>query len=389
MVKENTPLLLAYDDLHLQKILKWRGTALTSVGNLTKVSSFNSYNNLLDINGVFSNHPRWGISDRSFYTQSPVKQRVIRPWLQPKQQWDLDYALMSRVKKLETSGAKINLFWSGGIDSTTAATAFLKHLTDRSQLRILYSPYSVYEHPEYLNFLSKFPEVELIDISGTVYLTEQFDGIFVTGEGGDELNASLDQSFFDAYGYEVLHHPWRDFFRSRNSDSNFIDFCEEYFEIAGRPIETVLHARWWFYAICKSTSILYYNKLPWFFDYPNFKFTDLVGFFDCNEYENYVYWNIEQIIPGNEYVTWKQNLKDYCYAFDRFGDWCKNKEKYNSGQLGTYIAKKIALSSQNWIFLLDDGTRISTPSLPVLTRKEFKSRYDTTLDYLFNEPDKI
>lgn len=391
MANQFAPLLLTYHSGHMRKILNWKGIGSTNVGTLTKVKNFHSYNKLIDINSIFSNNPNWFIADRTLQTKSPFNQRILRPWVLPTEQFDLDRAMLARVRDIEATakGRIINLFWSGGIDSTTIATAFLKHLTNRDQLRILYSPYSIYEHPGYIKFMSAFQDVELIDISGTIYMTHQFDGIFITGDGGDELNASLDESFFDKYGYDALHLPWKEFFQKYNTDARFIEFCEEYFAIAGRPIDTLLHARWWFYSMCKLTSILYTSKLSLFLDYPNFVFTDLIGFFDCTYYENYMYWDIEKVIPGREYVTWKQNLKDYCFKFDGLGDWCKNKTKYNSNQLTSYIDKKLVLDNQDWIFLLDDGSKVVTPSLPILTRKEFERCYGTTLDYLFNEPDKI
>ena len=54
-----------------------------------------------------------------------------------------------------------------------------------------------------------------------------------------------------------------------------------------------------------------------------------------------------------------------------------------------YLEKKLVLNDQRWIAVLSDGTRIATPSLPALTRKEFEKTYGNTLDWIFHASDKV
>lgn len=382
------PKLVCWNPQYLSKILTWKNISFKMVGSLCRLQDYKSHSRLIDINSVFSKNPSFEPVDRTLQTVSPWQTHIPRPWKIPTQQCTLSRAMELRVLQLSSYNQKINIFWSGGIDSTTAVTACLQHLPDLSQLRILYSPYSTYEHPGYIDFLKKFPLVELIDISGEQYLVDEFDGIFVTGDGGDELNASLDETFFEQCGYDLLHTSWQVFFYKKHKDSKFIDFCQQHFLLAGRPIQTVLEARWWFYATCKQRSILNL-KLPWFFNYKKFNVPDLVGFFDCNQYENYIYWNIDQTINRNGYHTWKQPLKDYCFRFDRMRNWHENKTKIHSTQMEMYLQKKTALNDHRWVAILSDYTKIATPSLPMLTRIEFETTYGDTLDWIFYEPDTI
>lgn len=377
--------LVCWHPDYIGNILNWKNVSYKKVGSLCRIETAQSYNLLIDINSIFSTFPKYDPVDRTSQAQSPYRTYVPRTWKIPTQQWTLSRALEQRVNAIALSGQKINMFWSGGVDSTTAVTAFLQHLENLSQLRILYSPYSTYEHPGYLDFLKKFPQVELVDISGEVYLYDQFDGVFITGDGGDEMNASLDQSYFDQYGYDHLSENWQDFFYEQTQDLSFVEKCQQHFSAAGRPIKTVLQARWWFYCSCKQRSILN-HKLSWFFNYKNFDLTGLIGFFDCEEFENYIYWNIEHIVDKAGYHTWKQPLKDYCFAFDNQADWQKNKTKEHSTQMTSYLAKKLALNDQRYIGILTDGKtlkRISTPGLPVLTRREFEVNNQDRLDSLF------
>jgi hypothetical protein len=378
---------------YFQHIIHWKGYECVPTkgnGGLYKISGFDSYNKMLEINEIFSSQPRHFPVDRTLNISPPLKIKIRRPWQTPTIQLSLSEALEQRVKSIEQQwpNKKINVFWSGGVDSTAVVTAFLSNLSDHSQLRILYSPYSYYEHPAYLDFLKKFTQVELIDISGPIYLNTQFDGMFVTGDSGDETHASLDQSFFETFGFEVLQKSWHDFFYAQNPNSNFIEFCEQYFSRSGIPIHTVLEARWWFYINSKLNCMLF-NKFPFWLDYPNFNFNQVQGFFDCAEFESYIAYNINSIMPNRDYKSWKTPLKDYCYQFDSINDWHQNKKKVNSSQLNFYIDKKTILKNLQYIYILEDGTRIHTANLPWVSKQEFNNKYSTTLDYLWNEPDKF
>jgi hypothetical protein len=212
-----------------------------------------------------------------------------------------------------------------------------------------------------------------------------FDGIFLTGDGGDEFMASLDESFFETLGRDMLDTPWQDFFYKKNNNNKFIEFCHSYFALSQRSIDTVLEARWFFYAMCKTRFHLW-SKLDLFAHYENFLPNRLQGFYDCKEFENYIYWNLDQIIPGNNYRDWKLPLKKYCFDFDNFKDFYETKQKVGSAQARLYACKNQILQDRRMIFYLDNGQSVFTPSLPLFSRREFESKYANTLDYLFNEP---
>lgn len=384
----DNPLLLVLGKQYFEKVLNWSGLSTDKLGKIVKIKTANHYNQLVNINKIFSAEPDGQPVDRTGFAPCPVKFYIDRPWQIPTSQQSLDQVLQTMVCNASQTGQKINVFWSGGIDSTTMVTAFLKHLDDLTQLRILYSPWSTYEHPGYIDFLKRFPGLELIDTSGTLYIDAKFDGIFFTGDGGDESTGSVDESFFEKYGHNGLQQPWQDFFMQHNADPGFLEFCEEYFLQAGREIRTVLEARWWFYMTCKNNSILYNTKLPLFLDYNNFSIDIVRGFFDCNEFEKFMYWNTDKIIVGSEYQHWKQFLKDYCCEFDKFESWRKNKSKFHSNQVNYYANKKIILKNLRWIMIMSDGSVVRTPNLPLLSRKEYQ-QHCNNLNYLFSHDNQI
>lgn len=381
------PLLSAINPEYIGKILDWRGVAHSPVGKLKKIQGFSDYNYLLDINSIFSKMPFGDIVDRTQTTHSPFKFEVQRPWSVPENCLPFEQLMKNRVDHYLRLGQLLNLCWSGGHDSTSVVVAFLQHAQDLSQLRILYSPHSVYENRNFFELLQKqYPQLVLLDISGDVYLETEFDGHFVTGHGGDEFTASLDRSFVAKIGINALYQPWKDYFYQVSQDQNLIDFSEKYFALSGKQINTLLDARWCFYSLAKS-QVYAVSDSSFLMNQPLYNQRDVSGFFECDEFENYMYYHSDMILDRDRgYSGYKQFLKDYIYKFDQNEQYHANAEKQNSGQFMIYTNKKIRLLDNRWIFKLSDSTVVRTKNLPLLSQIEFDNAYGNSLDYLFNSP---
>jgi len=373
-IEAGKPLVKSINDTYSKRLLTFNNYNITgSVGNFHKVKGFDKYNSLLDINSMFSNGPRFEPVDRTQRVLGPINYSPERAWRVPDRELSLELALEQRVLDLCSTGEKLNLLWSGGIDSTAILVSFLQYAPDLTQCRVVYSPWSTYEHPDFFKLLKTIDKIELVDTSGEFYLSSTLDGIIVSGNTSDEIHASIDKSFLETYGYGSLSMPWRDFFYNKLPDDRFIDFCDWYFSAAGRDINTVLEARWWFYASSKLTSILNITNLAFFTAGPEwFDPKRLVGFFDCDVYEQFIYYNIDQLIPSDDYATWRQFLKDYCYRYDGFEDWRKNKSKFGSNQIQIYTRKKQILNNSRNLMLLDNGERVATDNLPFFSAAEWE-----------------
>jgi hypothetical protein len=384
------PLVKSLNHTYSKKLLEYNGFTVTQkVGTLYKVAGFDNYNYLLDINAVFSNSPRLDPVDRTGFCLSAIRWASVRPWQIPTQHIDLEQAMHQRTLDLCNTGQRLNLFWSGGIDSTAIVTAFLKNAPDIGQCRIIYSPWSTYEHPEFFKILQNIPKLDLIDISGDRYFNLDLDGIMVSGNPGDELHASLDQSFFDRHGYDFLFTPWQDFFYKQNPDDAFIEFCQNHFALSGREITTVLEARWWFYISSKLTSILNSNNLSLFVsESAGFNPDRLIGFFDCDVYEQFIYFNTDKIISSQDYASWKQILKDYCHSYDKLDDWRIKKSKFSSTQIGVYTWKKEILNNRRNLMILENGECVSTKNLPLLSKKEW-DQIQHQYQHVFRHPNTL
>ena len=370
------PLLLSVNPEYFYRILDWKNQPYQQVGNLVMVQGFDRYNQLIKLNAVFSTLPTGDPIDRTQTVTGPFNFAVPRPWRLPSESLTLQQVFERRVNQLLSTQQQLNICWSGGTDSTALLSAFLMHATNLDQLRVLYSPFSLYENREFFEYVQKnFPALQWLDISGDVYLHTVFEGILINGHGGDEFTASLDQSFFESLGPDGLRQPWQNLI----TDSTLMEFCQDYFALAQRPVETVLEARWWFYAatknscLCPKDSILSATATT-------------IAFYDCYEFEDYVWNNTDQIMSGPEYKDYKKFLKQYIYDFDKNSHYYYHARKSNSEQLDWYVKKKTHLLGQQWIAYLSDRTVIATPNLPLFSQLEFERTYGNSLEYLFNHP---
>ena len=370
------PLLSLINPEYFYRILDWQHKPYELVGSLAKVQGFDHYNNLIDLNSIFSTFPAGDPVDRTETVTGPFAFAVQRPWQTPQVNQTFDEVMAQRVNNYICTGEKLNLCWSGGIDSTCLVAGFLKHTTHLDQLRVLYSPFSVYENQDFFKYLQKnYSALEMLDISGDVYLETVFDGIMINGHGGDEFTASLDETFFDVVGYQGLYQPWQ----SLITNPALQEFCTEYFALAQRPVDTVLEARWWFYAATKSQIFAPRDSA-----FATNATTS--AFFNCQEFEDYMWHNIDQVIDNENYASYKQFIKQYIHRFYPNDDYLALARKVNSPQFTWYTRKKTELLGQQWIAYLEDGTAIRTPNLPLFSEREFKNTYGDSLEYLFNNP---
>lgn len=341
-----------------------------------KFPTFKEYNYLVDLNKLFSNNPSGDITDRTQTISMPYKMAVIRPWSVPTSYLPLDQVFEHRIRELEQQVDKINIFWSGGIDSTSIVTAVLKH-GDLKKYRIIHTPGSIVENTSfYLLLLTT--GLELINFSDGNDTTKHLDGIFVTGAGGDGLMASLDESFVDKVGYKELFQPWQNYFRKCTNDLDFLNFCEEFFKLSGFNVTTLLEARWWYYTSCKL------QKFPAAASDLVYDHQVLVnGFFDTAEFESYNYFNINRLMPTANYTSYKQDLKDYIFAFHPDAVYHKHKTKSIGTQLKNCNNKRMALTNSDYLMMLDNGERVRLPLLPFFGWNDFQDMYGNRFDYLF------
>lgn len=382
----NQPQILRATWPYFQKVLMYHGLTIKPTyphpciwgGDQQKVEGYTDYNFLLDINSCLSSRPGGLVRDRTDSIRFPFQTASAGSWTPPTEIPDLESCFRNRVAQIESTHQVVNLMWSGGIDSTAMVVSWLLFSSDITKIRVLYSIDSIKENVEFFLHLQTIGRIELIEIGGSVFYNNSFDGVEIHGGAGDYLTASIDESFFEEYGWHGLQSSWKDFFWKKLPDQDFIDFCENWFALAGREISTVLHARWWFYlnkmvpSIGNARVVKTGNRFS-------------ISFFCDPLFDAHFYHHIDSLIETPSWKSYKKNLKDFIYEYYPDDRYRNNKCKENSGGYSIFADKAALLTSTEPIFVLSDCELIITDNLPFLSNHEYRKKYGTRFNYLFEQ----
>lgn len=377
-----TPNMLLFNK-HFQKtLLEWQKFKTASISNTFKVSGFDSYNYLVDLNLLVD--PDWitcPLNDRSQFITSPFNVTITRPWRPPAAEITLSQFFKNRVLDYCEHNVKINICWSGGIDSTAIVVAFLKHCTNLEQLRIVYSNSSIHEHADFLSFLDKnFPQIEKINIDvRNTALPMQLDGLTITGDPCDELTGCLDPGSAYCYDISALSQPWKTVVYNKTHDSKFVEFLENWFALAQKPIETMSDARWWMFMQTHAQGGVLQNLIHLKHMFP--ETTADVGFYDCYDFEDFIYYHTHVLSDFDHY---KDFLKAYIFEFDQDHEYHNSAKKVRSKYLTLTNTKTGLINNSDWLFILDDYTTLKTKNLPLLSVKELDAAFGHSVGHFFN-----
>ena len=374
--------MLLFNRSFEKKLLEWKKFDIAPAGNTFKISGFEQYNYLVDLNLLVD--PAWitcPLNDRSLFITSPFNVKIARPWRPPTTTITLDQFFETRVREYCQHNVKLNLCWSGGIDSTGVVVAFLKHCSNLSQLRIVYTNMSIIEHPEFFKFLeTNFPQVEKFNIDQrNTALPALLDGIAITGDPCDEMLGCLDPDSDYCYDSSLLDQSWKSIVSTQTKDTKFIDFLEAWFNLSHRPIESILEARWWLFMQTHVQGGVFQNFLNLKNMFPNTSAD--VGFYDCYEFEDYIYHNTHLL---RDFANHKEFLKSYIFAFDHNQDFQEHSRKVRSKQLIEINSKIQTVNDNDWVFLCDNYSVQKTKNLPLLSVKELSDTFGNSVDHYFN-----
>jgi hypothetical protein len=152
-----------------------------------------------------------------------------------------------RIEKLFSTGKKINIFWSGGLDSTTLVALFLPY---RKYVKIYLNYNSIIESGYMYDTFIKYNFDSHVSTS-TAYGEWKEDEIYLTGDPGNHLHTLPSIKSYEKFVPEV-----NDLFAKENIQKlyepfeNFIPedkclFYEPSLKRAPRKIETLEDFIWW------------------------------------------------------------------------------------------------------------------------------------------------
>jgi hypothetical protein len=257
--------------------------------------------------------------------------------------------------------APYNLYWSGGIDSTLLLVSFLKVLDPKS-LIIHLTKNSIKENEYFFENIIK-PNLKFAFATGDASNI----GSNITGECGDTVWAALDHGFFLSEPIKsYIYKPWQHWFETKSNDIDFLNFAEKFMENAGRPIVTLFDARWWFYLLCKSQSKATSLQMKT----STFHNSIVIPFYESTDIETWAWYNVENIIKGNNWQTYKWPAKEIIYKFDKNKDYLKNKSKELSTDLQDANQRK--LETNKPLFLTDNFQRPKLSTHPFFSNSVYK-----------------
>lgn len=234
---------------------------------------------------------------------------------------------MERAQELASlvkdNDKKLHVFWSGGLDSTTALLA-IRECLPASKIVILYTDRSLEEYP---GFFEKH-------IHG-VYETFHFSmatlwtavehacahGIAVTGEIGDQLFGSV---IFMDRDTDWFIRPWQEFDAEITSDESY----HRLVEVCPQKIDNVAQFIWWINYTLKyqlaQCRILLDNTVGRLND-------NVHHFFDAKSFNDYaVSTPMEDKMPGYNLAAYKKPVRDVIYRLSNDFDYAYTKPKVRS-----------------------------------------------------------
>ena len=249
---------------------------------------------------------------------------------------------MDAAKNLWSLGKPIELFWSGGIDSSGALIALLETKSKNDVLNIRYTQDSIDEFPLMWEKMVKdkndpLPNKEMLDDS----LFENHDIIKVTGECGDQcfgsdaLHKNLHRHADDwetifSWSKDEIFHNQAVEVRKNTSEKQFVQrkiaMAEVLFDNvddAVIEVKTIFDLYWWMNFCFKWQDVdsrMIFN----FSDTSEWKST--ISFFNT---ENFQKWSIvnHDIKHGGTWETYKQPAKEYINKYIKDETYRKNKTK--------------------------------------------------------------
>jgi hypothetical protein len=231
-----------------------------------------------------------------------------------------DARAIELVNLAETRNCKINLMWSGGIDSTVALVSLLR-TGKKDRLQIILSKASIGEYPKFYKDViqAELPNQYYVVDSPKLLLDSR--DINLTGEIGDQIFGSA--AIFKAFKKNKLFQPYKTYI-----STDFLNRVEE--QVKKCPIElvTTFDFLWWF-----NFSMKYQNVQFRLYPSVQLPFGTITHYFDTDAFQLWSLNNPDKKIKDT-LESYKYVAKDYIYTYHQDDNYRDNKLKVGSLQLG-------------------------------------------------------
>jgi len=261
---------------------------------------------------------------------------------EPLPKWDINFKkpfadiCIETAKKIveQSNGQKINVSWSGGLDSTTALFSLLS-VADPKQIRVICNYYSIVESGSVFDKYIKGQGIEY-NLSTPVTSPQYADGRIVTGALGDQLFGNY--STLEPHEFTM---NWKDYLIPKR-----VEIFEQMMEnFPGEPINTVPELLSFFEINCK-----------WICGKTNLKRTinkniadRIINFYDNIDFQKWSIGRYEEKFLSEDPKTHKWPMKKFLKTLMESDKYSANKVVQTSNYL---------ILDPHWVMLLEDGTNL-------------------------------
>ncbi len=224
------------------------------------------------------------------------------------------------VAKAVTNNTKINVMWSGGIDSTTAVVAFLRN-NFKQHIHLLLNEKSINEYPWFYENVIKREH-----ISHSIVARPKdhlhYSCVNVTGEIGDQVFGSA--AFFDAHNKGKLFSKPEEYY-----DPAFLDAMSEQVKHCPYDLKETKDYMWWV-----NFSMKYQNVQLRIYPTIFMPYGGIDHFFDTEEFQQWSMNNPDKKIRDT-LESYKWPAKDYIFDYTKDEPYRQSKLKVGSLRIGT------------------------------------------------------
>jgi len=255
------------------------------------------------------------------------------------------------------SNSKINILWSGGIDSTAGALALLETKPENSVLSIICTEASIVEYPAFYNIhkdlcrvltSEQFLSLDILHSTELVITGDVGDQLFGGGYGTkvpnaqnvyfDKKDASWTSVFefddpFKVFQFEPKQNPSLTVPWTSAQLDNFVNIIEEHATACPFPVKTLFDMTWW---LNFSTKLNYVtSRIPVLImeqckqDVTRIDLNTRQSFYLNDDFQRWALSN-HDIKVSTSLNTFKQPAKDFIFSLNGDADYATNKQKESS-----------------------------------------------------------
>jgi len=324
----------------------------------------------------FIAHPRFG--EQKIWNFKSDLDFACRPSLDQTQKKTFAEITDSRSGEIldimKTTGKRLAVFWSGGIDSTVVLSAIVKNFPPSylQMIDVYMNNHSFMEYPLYYNRVIKHHKLNCINIenlSSHQLPTLFAEKIVTDGEPADKLwLVKVGISYFQEYGFQAMHESLNQghdrfikflcFYMDEDQAHHYWNFVIDNIFETQAPVETIADLFWWinynyhwnghlliWYAKHldkNNTAWMNYqlNYHPWYnsLDYQTWSFSD----------------NAKLRLLFTNPSEYKMEAKTYIFDLLKDENFIRYKTKHASGHRGD--------SSYRGLVIFEDGSAINHAS---------------------------